>query len=194
MADTPGIEIRAVTSERVDDVADLFESNGTTQGCWCMFHISGSADFKAGYGAGNRTAFEALAATEAAPLGLLAYRDGTPAGWVAAGPRSRYQRAVGPRARILAERDESEDDDVWLAPCFFTRVGHRRHGITGALLNAAADLAAEHGATAIEGFPRAAGLPASVDDYLGREEAFATCGFACVDRPTPKRVVMRRDL
>ena len=194
MSETSGIEIKTATPDRLDDVADLFDSNGTTRECWCMFHISSHAEFQAGYGAGNRTAFEALAATEDAPLGLLAYQDGVPVGWCAAGPRSRYRRVIGPRTQVLAQRDTSEDDDVWLAPCFFTRVGRRRQGVTRELLNAAVELAGEHGAIAVEGFPRKAGVPPSVEDYLGREEVFEFCGFECIASPTPRRVVMRRNL
>jgi GNAT superfamily N-acetyltransferase len=186
--------IRAVTGERLADVADLFTTNGTTRGCWCMYHIATAEEYRRGYGAGNRAAFESLADEGNEPLGLLAYRDGVPVGWVAAGPRRRYARAIGPRSKILAERDSAEDDDVWLVPCFFTRGGHRRQGVTSALLAAAVELAARHGATAVEGFPRSSGQKFSADDYLGREDVFAACGFDCVTRPTPRRVVMRRDL
>jgi GNAT superfamily N-acetyltransferase len=159
-----------------------------------MFFIAPPAEFRAGYQGGNLAQFEEVAVTSDVPVGILAYRDGTPVGWCAAGPRSRYQRAIGPRATILAERDPIEDDDVWLVPCFFTRVGHRRQGVTRELLLAAVDLARTCGAAAIEGFPRGAGQRPSPDDYLGREEVFASCGFARIAQPTPRRAVMRRDL
>jgi GNAT superfamily N-acetyltransferase len=186
--------IRPVTRSRLADLADLFDTNGVTRGCWCMYFIATRAEFGAGYGAGNRAAFEQLAASSVGPVGLLAYADGRPIGWCAAGPRSRYPRTIGARARILAARDPAEDDDVWLVPCFFVRVGERGRGITTALLDAAVELAGAHRAVAIEGFPRAAGQPPSPDDYLGREEVFAACGFTVTDRPTPHRVVMRREL
>jgi GNAT superfamily N-acetyltransferase len=188
------LDIHPVTGDRVDDVADVFRSNGVTRGCWCMFFVAGREQFRDGWGGGNRAAFEALSATDPEPLGLLAYRDGEPVGWCAAGPRSRYSRAIAPRAKILAGRDPAEDESVWLVPCFFTRTGHRRQGVMSALLEAAVELAAERGATAVEGFPRAAGQPSSPDDFLGREDGFATCGFECIARPTPRRAVMRRDL
>ncbi|MGH9135423.1 MAG: GNAT family N-acetyltransferase [Acidimicrobiales bacterium] len=188
------VEVRPVTADRLDDVADLFASNATTRGCWCMFFIATPAEFRAGLRGANRAQFEELTAASDVPVGVLAYRDETPVGWCAAGPRARYQRAIGPRATILAGRDRTADRDVWLVPCFFTRVGSRRHGVTGALLNAAVDVARNSGAVAVEGFPRAAGQRPSPDDYLGREDVFASCGFACVARPTPRRAVMRRDL
>jgi GNAT superfamily N-acetyltransferase len=188
------LTIHAVTPPRLADLADLFASNGVTRGCWCMYFIASRAEFGAGYKAGNRAAFERLASTSAEPVGLLASVDRRPVGWCAAGPRARYSRTIGPRARILAARDAAEDDDVWLVPCFFVRAGERGQGVTAALLDAAVELATAHGAVAIEGFPRAAGQPPSPDDYLGSEDLFAASGFRVIDRPTPRRVVMRRDL
>ena len=106
----------------------------------------------------------------------------------------RYQRAIGPRARLLKDRDASEDDDVWLLPCFFVRVGHRRKGVTAALIDAAVEAAEQDGAIAIEGVPIADDHPKVPDDFVGKQRRFAECGFACVAEPSPRRVVMRRAL
>jgi GNAT superfamily N-acetyltransferase len=193
--DAGRVEIHPVTRDRLDDLADLFESNATTRGCWCMWFISPAQEVHAGWRNGaNRRAFEAMAGDDGPPLGLLAYEGDTPVGWLATGPRSRYQRAIGPRTRILRDRDPGEDDDVWLLPCFFVRVGHRRSGVTAALLAAAVERAEAHGATAVEGFPIADGYQRSPDDYVGRQRRFAECGFTCIAEPSPRRVVMRRDL
>ena len=159
-----------------------------------MFFISSNKEAQAGWWGGNRVAFEELAATSRVPMGLLAYEDGIPVAWAAVGPRSRFQRAIGPRNTMLKGRDPAEDDDVWFVPCFFVRVGHRRGGLTRALLDAAVELARQHGATAEEGFPLAADNPTKLDGYYGREHVFAESGFACIANPTPKRVVMRRNL
>ena len=189
------MEIHPVTVERLEDLADLFQTGPATRGCWCMWFINSSTEVREGWrDGGNRRAFEALATTASPPLGLLAYADGTPVGWIATGPRSRYPRAIGPRTKILAGRDETEDDDVWLLPCFFVRVGHRRAGVTSALIAAAVEHATAHGATAVEGFPIADDYPKSQDDYVGKQRRFVECGFTCVAEPSPRRVVMRRDL
>ena len=160
-----------------------------------MWFVNAAKEVRAGWRDGsNRAAVEALARAADPPLGLLAYDGDRPVGWLATGPRSRYPRAIGPRATILKGRDPSEDDDVWLLPCFFVRVGHRRKGVTAALVAAAVEQAGAYGATAIEGFPIADAYPKSQDDYVGKERRFAECGFACVAQPSPRRVVMRRDL
>ena len=190
------VTVLQVTPERLEDLASLFASGPATRGCWCMWFIDDDKTVRARWNdGGNRRAFEALAVDADPPLGLLAYdEDGLPVGWVATGPRSRYQRAIGPRSTIMKARDPSEDDDVWLLPCFFVRPGHRRRNTTGALVAAAVEAAAAHGARAVEGWPIADDYPKSQDDFVGKQRRFAECGFECVARPTPRRVVMRRNL
>ncbi len=198
MTDQAALAVETVTRERLGDLASLFGTNATTSHCYCTWFILSAAECKAGwYDGGNRTAFEARAAQESTPMGLLAYIDGQPVAWCAAGPRSRYERAL--RSNVLREHDPAEDDAVWLVPCFFVRTGFRRQGLMHALLDHAVDLAATHGATAVEGFPVSSDpgpgkRRSSGDLYVGAEPVFAACGFAVVSRPTPSRVVMRREL
>jgi GNAT superfamily N-acetyltransferase len=185
-------EIVPVTPDRLTDLADLFESNGATRGCWCMAFLVPRSEYYAGRFGGNRVRFEELTRSDDPPMGLLALRDGVPVGWCSVGPRSRYTVATSPRS-ILKGRDPSEDDTVWLAPCFFVRVGHRRKGITTALLGRAVDAAAEAGATAIEGWPIADGY-GRAESFEGREHVFVKHGFHCVSRPSPRRAIMRLEL
>jgi GNAT superfamily N-acetyltransferase len=187
------IVVRPVTADLLPDLATLFGTNGTTTGCYCVWFLIPAKECHAGWGERNRVLFEERARAETRPTGLLAYVDGEPVGWCAAGPRSRYTRAL--RSPVLAAHDPAEDDQVWLVPCFFVRVGFRRRGVSRELLNQAIDLAAAHGAAAIEGFPLAGDKRrGSGEAFVGAEPLFASCGFSVVDRPTPTRVVMRRDL
>ncbi|HET6530667.1 MAG TPA: GNAT family N-acetyltransferase [Actinoplanes sp.] len=188
------MDTHPLDGRRCDDLADLFAGNATTRGCFCMWFLSSGKDVSAGWTGGNRDRFRELAAASRTPFGVLAYDDGTPVGWCAAGPRSRYARAL--RSPILkAARDPGEDDSVWLVPCFFTRVGHRRQGTSGRLLDAAVEQARARGATAVEGFPLAGPGPYERTHlYLGTEPLFAARGFRVIARPSPRRVVMRLDL
>lgn len=189
------MDVRPATPDRLDDLTELFDSAGITRGCFCMYFLLPRAEFHAGWrGGGNQAAFKELTRQGEAPLGLIAYDDDRAVGWVAVGPRSRYKTAIGPRARVLKDRDKAEDDDVWLIPCFFVRVGARRQGTTGALLDAAVDFARAEGATAVEGFPLSEGAKLGVDGYLGHEPVFRAAGFSVVNRPNERRVVMRKDL
>lgn len=188
------MEICEVTPERLDDLADLFDSNGATRGCWCMYFLIPRKEYGEGRRGGNEQSFRELTEEGGQPLGLIAYRDAVPVGWVAAGPRSRYRTAIGPRATVMKGRDPAEDDDVWLIPCFFVRVGARRSGTTRELLQAAVDFALRSGAKAVEGFPLSEEGTQSADGYLGREHVFTDCGFSVIRRPSDRRVVVRKDL
>lgn len=186
------MEIHPLTDDRRGDVRELFASNASTRGCWCLWFVAASREVRTGWGERNRRRFEELVSLDRTPLGLLAYAGGRAVGWCAAGPRARYVRAD--RSPMLAGRDPAEDDSVWLVPCFFVRAGERRKGTTERLLIAAVELARGHGATAVEGFPLAGAGPHTSDRYLGTEPLFAACGFTAVRRPSPRRVVMRLDL
>lgn len=187
------MEIRALTADSLGDVRELFGSSSITRGCWCVWFLLSGRAAQDGWGAANRERFEQLVTDVAEPAGVLAYDEGRAVGWCATGPRSRYARVL--RSPLVAPvRDEAEDDDVWFVPCFFVRVGARRAGLTRQLLDAAVGEAARHGARAVEGFPLADPGPHRADRYLGTEGLFAACGFTEVARPSPRRVIMRRNL
>jgi GNAT superfamily N-acetyltransferase len=187
------MDIHPLTPGRLDDLARLFDTNGVTRGCWCMFFLLTGREFSTGWGATNRARFEAYARDATVPPGLLAYRSGEPVGWCATGPRTRFERSL--RSPLLRGRDPAEDDVVWLVACLFVRRDARREGVTARLVEAAVRLAHEHGATAVEAVPLVGGQrhPTS-EAYVGTEAMFAACRFAVRARPSPRRLVMRRDL
>jgi GNAT superfamily N-acetyltransferase len=184
------MQIHALSTSRYADAVDLFASNPSTRGCWCQHPLLTTKQVGDGWGDGNQLRFEELAGYDDPPGGLLAYDDnGTPIGWCATGPRSRYARAL--RSPLMTQRDPGEDDAVWLVPCFFVRSGHRRTGVTHQLLLAAIDHSRHHGATAIEGFPLAGPGPHKFNRYLGTEPLFTACGFTVTHRPSEGRAIMR---
>jgi len=185
-------EVRPLTDAGLSDLADLFASNSTTKACWCMWFCSPRARVMARwYTGGNRVDFENLSRESDTPIGLVAFTDEQPVGWLSIGPRSRYVVATNSRSKVMRHRDPAEDDSVWLAACFFVRVGQRGHGITHGLLDAGVDLARTSGARALEGWPRAGSSRRQADLYYGRETTFAAAGFEVIDRPTETRAVMR---
>ena len=188
---TPGFQIYPVTPDRLDDVADLFNSDGATR-CWCMFFLLNRQGYFTGRRGGNEVVFRELTSQGEVPLGLVAYGEEKPVGWVAAGPapatrrdRSQVQDPEGPR--LCGGRGRLA------GPVFFRPGRAGRAGLTRALLTAAVELAGEHGAKAVEGFPLAAGPKGSADGFLGTEQVFVGCGFTELARLTDRRVVMRRD-
>ena len=191
----PSVTVRPLTADRLADLDALFGTNKTTTGCYCMWFLGPVKECHAGWGEANRDAFDGVTPGRVdEPMGLLAYRDGEPVGWCAAGPRSRYARAL--RSPILRDRDPAEDDRglagaVLLRPA--RRPPQRRHarparggGDAGPRARCAAR-------------SRASRSPATGDAPPARrssgvEPLFASCGFTVVARPTASRVVMRRAL
>lgn len=188
------LTVHRVDPSRSADLDKLFSSDPVVDRCWCMWFITRVADFHEAGRAGNRAALLELAEEEEDPVGLVAYWDTEPVGWCAAGPRRRYARVL--QAPTLKRRDRAEDNSVWLVPCFFIRQDMRHHGVAGALLTAAVNLARERGAPAIEGFPQAGTRTRSggSDFMTGIEAIFAAAGFLPVQRPSTNRVIMRLEL
>ena len=182
-------DIHPLTAARWDDFAGLCRQMGPNRSCWCIWWRESPDEHRP---LSRRQQSQALAAQEPAP-GLLAYVGSEAIGWVAVAPRHDYPRLA--RGRDTAPVDHRPG--VWAVPCFFVRDDHRRTGVTGALLHAAVQFAADHGASAVEGVPVD---PTTRDrtesaSYTGLLPTFAAAGFREVARRTPKgRVIMRYDL
>ena len=84
----PETEIAPLTPARWADLELVFgDGSGACGHCWCMYWRMPRREFEASMGAGTRRLFRAL--VEAGPPpGLLAYRGGTPVGWIQVGPRA----------------------------------------------------------------------------------------------------------
>jgi GNAT superfamily N-acetyltransferase len=134
-----------------------------------------------------------LARRKHAPV-LVAYANGEPAGFVSFGPRSDYDQ-------LRAGKTTQPVDDVpaWVIPCMTVRKTYRGRGIALALLRAAIAYAGQHGAPAIEGYPRPDERRFSDGAvFMGTEELFRRAGFRKIrgvlpglKRPWAPRVTMR---
>jgi GNAT superfamily N-acetyltransferase len=185
------MQVHPLTAERWEDLVALFDRPGDPKGCWCMFYRVRSKEFERLWGAGARAAFRQVVA-EGPPPGLLAYRDGVPLGWVAVAPRDVYQRILS--SRVLRPADDAPA--CWAVVCFYVLRSERRGGVAAALLDAAVAFAAEHGATAVEGYPKDTdGARKHANEmFVGSMSMFADAGFTEVGRRSPTRPVMRRTL
>ena len=182
------LDIQPASAGRWADVEDLFGANGAYSGCWCTYYRLTGREFSAAAGAGAKRILHELVAAGPAP-GLLAYLDGAPVGWCALAPREEYGRVLrSPLVKPIAQ----DDAGVWSVTCFFVRRSHRRTGVAEALLAAAVEHAAKHGAKVVEGYPVAPGDVRSADLYPGTLSMFRRAGFTEISRKTPRRVVMRR--
>lgn len=149
----PEITVRPLTAELWDDAITVFGTRGDPASCWCQFFIQSSQDWHSSTRESNRERLRAQC-DQAVPPGLVGYRDGEAAGWVAVAPRVAYPRILRSRTLEPVLGAESLDDSrIWSVTCFVVRVGFRRQGVAAALLEAAVGFAAAHGAAAVEGYP-----------------------------------------
>jgi GNAT superfamily N-acetyltransferase len=185
------LEIHPLTLDRWDDLVTLFDRPGDPKGCWCMFYRVRSRDFERLWGKGARAAFRGVV-KDGPPPGLLAYRDGVPVGWCAVAPRDAYPRVLN--SRVL--RPEDDAPACWAVVCFYVLRSERRGGVAAALLEAAVAFAADHGAKAVEGYPKdTEGAKKHANEmFVGSMSMFADAGFAEVARRSPTRPIMRREL
>ncbi len=137
----------------------------------------------------NKQGLRSLVGAEIAP-GLVAYADGSPAGWASLGPRAEYP-SLG-RSSVWKPVD---DRPTWAIVCFFVDRTMRGRGIAERLLDAGIDYARSKGAEAIEASP--VDKAARVDNeaaFTGTKSMFVRAGFHEVARRSPTRPLMRKEL
>lgn len=183
------LEIQPLTPERWEDFARLCRQMGPNRSCWCMWWRDNGSTQRGR----ARERAKTLVEGSDRPVGLLAYSDGEPVGWAALSPREDYPR-------LQRGRDTGPVDGrpgVWVVPCFFVREDMRGQGVAKSLLEAAVELAAAYGATAVEGVPHDAEVRrrSAASSYTGTTGMFRELGFIELRRRRPEsRAVMRREL
>lgn len=158
-------------------------------GCWCMYPRLAGAANELGSRA-RREAMTRLARRDRAP-GLLAFDGDEAVGWIAIAPRKELKRVDASRATPRVD-----DVDVWVIPCITVRRSARGRGVAKALIKAAVAYAREHGAPAVEAYPRAGSTRTKDDNaFFGTEPLFRAAGFKVIAAPTTgrlPRVTMRK--
>jgi GNAT superfamily N-acetyltransferase len=140
------ISVVPATPDRWADIATILGGNGD-KGCWCQAPRGRAAGYGKSAPGARREALQAQL-DEAPPPGMLAYVDGEVAGWCGFGPRLSLPRLE--RSRTIPKVD---DKNVWSILCFNIRVGYRRRGVAGALLDGVIDFARKSGAPGLEAYP-----------------------------------------
>jgi GNAT superfamily N-acetyltransferase len=187
------IEVRPATE--FDDVAVLVGPRKPTSNvCFCLSYRIGSKENVALRGEQRAERVLELCRQDPPP-GVIAYLGGEPVGWAALHPRRDTSFA---RNRLIPHVD---DLDVWSLWCFRVRPGHRKQGISHALIEGAVAYARERGAPAIEGYPVDNGREKVnlTMAYVGTRALFEGAGFEkAADTGSVldgfPRVLMRLDL
>jgi GNAT superfamily N-acetyltransferase len=139
---------------------------------------------------GNRRAFRKIV-SQGSPPGILAYAADKAVGWCSVAPRESYSSLM--RSRVLKPADAQP---AWSVTCLFVARDWRGRGMSEALVRAAVDYVRERGGRLVEAYPtdpRGKRL-AAVSSYMGTPAIFRAAGFREFSRPSPARVIMRRQL
>jgi GNAT superfamily N-acetyltransferase len=175
--------IRPLTADLWPTFVGLLDQGGPAGRCWCMAPRIG-ADYRRRSPQRNRGDFRDVV-RQGPPPGLLALRDDVAVGWCQVAPREALP------ALDRGWRTKRVDDvPVWVIACFYVRKGHRRQGVTSALIAAAVDLARSAGAPAVEAFPLDGSVSPSATG-TGYASTFASAGFVEVARRSAERPIMR---
>ena len=188
------IEVLPASTDRWDDIAQFFRGHGEL-GCWCQYWRQTSSDYRKG-GPGSGETNLRLQVQDGPTPGMLAYSDGELVGWLGLWPRDHFQRLV--RSRTIPTVDEKP---VWSIVCFMIKVGHRRKGVSKALLEGAIGYARQEGIPTLEAYPLdPEGTRVDVNfGYVGFTHMFEEAGFVRVLETNSKsarktRWLMRLDL
>ena len=177
---------RPLTPRLMDDMGTVLRGSWGSS-CWCLHPRLTEAGMRELPGSGpmnqrRREAMTKLARRRRAP-GLIAFEGDDPVGWIAIAPRGELGRVDNSRATPRVD-----DRDVWVIPCVTVMKSARGCGIAVAMIRAAVHYALEHGAPAVEAYPRA-GAQRTGDDnaYFGTEPLFRRAGFKLVRGPLDNR-------
>jgi GNAT superfamily N-acetyltransferase len=186
------IDVRPATV--FDDVATMVgPKRPDANVCWCLSYRIPSKENVSLHGPARGKKVAGL--MKRGPIGVLAYDGDDVVGWAAVARRAETTFA---RNRLIPHVD---DLDVWSVWCIRVRPGHRRKGISHALLAGAVEFARSHGAPAIEGYPvdnRGKKVDLTMA-YVGTRALFEKAGFRkAADTSSVlsgfPRVLMRLDL
>lgn len=170
---TEPIRIVPATVERFDDVALMVgPKNPESNVCWCLSHRIPAKQNRELGGTDRRDCMRELCGRSVAP-GVLAYRDDEVVGWAAVAPRSELPVHRSTRIRPVDELA------VWSIICVRVRPGHRKTGVSHALVLGAVDYARSQGAPGVEAYP-VDNNGAKVDTtmaFVGILSVFEAAGF-----------------
>ena len=194
VATMAGTEVRAAVCRSADEAIAVLDGPGDPGTCFCQFDRLPHAQFRT-LSADELRDRLALRLTEpGAGPGVVAMLDGEPVGWASVAARAEFPRIrTSPSMTTPELKADLDDPGIWAVTCFVVRVGHRRQGVAGALLDAAVEHARASGAHTLEGYPLDPGVRrlSSADLYRGTLSLFAGAGFDVVARPKPGRAIVR---
>jgi GNAT superfamily N-acetyltransferase len=201
-SNAPSLEIVPANQASWKDIQAVFGTTGDAHRCQCQRFKTPAREWDRQWASGSvgerakhlRAQTRCGRPNSTTTNGLVAYLAGEPVGWCAVEPRTEYVR-LG-RIPWTGRKEDKTDAGIWAVPCFITRAGYRRRGISRALACAAVDFARQRGARALEGYPIITQPGREIawgEVHVGSRSIFVDAGFTEVSRPSLRRVVMRFD-
>lgn len=192
---TDALTIRPLTPDHAGDFVTLFGPSGACYGCWCQ-HFRLPPRLRQALPAAEKRTLMLDRIRTGPPPGLMAWQDGTPAGWMQIGPRADIPEWNNPRRATTPLPDTDPDDpSAWAVSCFFFATKARGQGLSHAMLAAGIAHARSNGARTLEAAPMdRAKQSRSIGLYVGSTSVFARAGFTETARQKPGRPLMRLTL
>lgn len=179
------------------DLAAVFGVRGPAARCWCQrYKLAAGEAFESCPPEVRadrlRDQTDAGHPGSDATSGLVAYSDDEPVGWCAVEPRTAYRGLVrnASMAAWTGRDEDRTDTEVWAVTCVLVRAGHRRRGVSRALVRAAVTHARSAGARVLEAYPMATGSALTEELHPGVLSTFLDVGFIEVHRPSARRAVV----
>ncbi len=179
------------------DVAAVFGTRGPSARCWCQRYKLAPGEAFASCTPEDRAdrlrdQSDAGHPASEATSGLVAYANGEPVGWCAVEPRAAFGGLMrnASMAAWTGRDEDRADTAVWAVTCVLVKAGHRRRGVSRALVRAAVGHARSAGARVLEGYPMATVSALSEELHPGMLSAFLDAGFVEVHRPSARRAVV----
>lgn len=193
----PSYEVVPANEASWSHLVAVFGVRGPAARCWCQRYKLGRGE---AFGSCLQTDLEDRLRDQTnadhpgseLTSGSVAYSEGEPVGWCAIEPRTAYCGMVrnGGMAAWTGRDEDRADPTVWAVTCVLVRVGHRRRGVSGALINAAVGYARTAGAQVLEGYPLTTASAVSEELHHGVLSTFLDAGFHEVHRPSARRTVV----
>jgi GNAT superfamily N-acetyltransferase len=179
------LAFRPVGRSSWGDFEALFQAPGGPKHCWCMIFRATPEEGRGRNTSGQKRHDQMQARVERGePVGLLAYEEETPIGWVSIAPRDTYLRLGGPPAL--------PGEVIWSLACMFVPRRRRGEGLAHRLIAGAIDYARREGATILEAYPVAEDAPSY--RFMGFVPAFERAGFTEIGMAGARRHIMRLPL
>lgn len=187
------ISVYPATSDRWEDLLQLFGPVGAYWNCWCLYWRYSAKEFESLKKDEKMVILQNFVNDENYIPGLLAYIDNQPVGWIGFSPRNTFVRLE--RSRVIKLID---DLPVWSLVCFFISKKSRGLGVSKELILGAINFMEQNSIPGIECYPvDAMGERLSTEaSYVGTVEMFEKFGFKVVGQTKSKtenksRVIMR---